>query len=48
MSVAFGMDSDFQLKGNKTLTKEACRWFELNPIVFLIGKKRLHHFYMLP
>ena len=38
MSVAFGMENEFQLKGNTVLTKEAWRWFNIHPIVFLVGK----------
>jgi len=36
MSVAFGMENEFQLKGNTVLTKEAWRWFNIHPIVFLV------------
>ena len=47
MSVAFGMENEFQLKGNTVLTKEAWRWFHIHPIIFLIGKTTYFTFVFL-
>ena len=43
MSIAFALENDFQLKGNKKITEEAYRWFKINPLVFFIGKKTFYY-----
>lgn len=38
LSIAFGLDNDYQLKGDHKLTNAAKGFFVINPIVFLVGE----------
>ena len=38
LSVAFGLQSDFQVKGDKKVTEEAAKWFHINLANAIIGQ----------
>lgn len=42
MSVAFGLQTNFQVKGDKTITDVAKTWFHSRPDVFFIGMFVVH------
>ena len=38
LSVAFGLQTDFQIKGDETITKEAMKFFTSKRIRLIIGR----------